>query len=106
VATRELGDQQGGRAGIDGELSLERVRRDRLHRPSEVIVAHRRERVLHPAARVADDDRDRAERGFGVVEQLCRRGGIGEVRFTASAWPPAARNVSSTHVASLARCCA
>ncbi len=75
VAARELGDEQRRGHRVDGELSLERLPRDRSQRAPERIPLGGRERVLHPAGRVVDEDVDRSQLLLRRLEQL--RGCVG-----------------------------
>ena len=95
VPPGELGDHQRAGAGVDTECPVEQFGRDFRSRAAGRIAAAGRERVTRrPTGRVVDHDVDRAELGFGPVEQHRRCRDIEQVGLDRDG-PPAGNGDSS-----------
>ena len=81
VTTGELGDQRRRTTCIDCELTIERVSGHACRIATEPVRRRGHERVSEPAARVVDQDVNRAQLGLGEIEQTNRRVAVGEIGF-------------------------
>ncbi len=79
MATSELGNQEGGRPGINGKLTVVPFGVDLAQNPAEPILAGGQERVSQPPAGVVHENLNRAKGGFGPVKQLSRDGRTSQV---------------------------
>ena len=77
----QFGDHERTSTGVDEELGIDRLCRDRVVSATEVVSRGRRERVLAPSAGIVHEDRHWPEARLCGIEDSGRHGRVGEVSF-------------------------